>query len=162
MSELESGNTFWNLPPNPIPVLINILDPCTQVYFQCQARVWHPHKESEVPPSAKNLSPRWKGSVQTSALATIGNGPNMFSAKGKANLGNARLFIILSVRNFGGFVRNFGWVFAILLRPFRRKFKRKSLILLVGREGVNRHEIVNKMFVNRLAFPKIWRKSRKS
>ena len=67
---------------------------------------------------------------------------------------NARLFIILFVRDFGGFVHNFGRVFAILFEVLLIEIQKKSVTLLVGRGGVRSSKAVNKYFVNKLAFPK--------
>ena len=65
-----------------------------------------------------------------------------------------RLFIILLFAIFGGFVRNFGCVFAILLEVLLIEIKRKSIFLLVGRGGGLRGaKIVNKNFVNKLLGP---------
>ena len=91
-----------------------------------------------------SLGPSWlktclpelpvKGSFQPK-LSRIG----VFCGNSPQTLRNARLFIILFVRNLGG---GGGGLFAILaecsqfwLRPFYQKFKRKSLIFVVGRGG---------------------------
>ena len=71
---------------------------------------------------------------------------------------NARLFIILFVLKFGGFVRNFGGVFAILFEVLLIEIQEK-IHHFAGWEGgsrgtkiVNKH-FVNKHFVNKLPFP---------
>ena len=53
---------------------------------------------------------------------------------------------------FGGFVRNFGRVFATLLEVLLVEIQEESITLLVGR-GSRGAKIVNTIFVNKLAFP---------
>ena len=66
---------------------------------------------------------------------------------------NARLFIILFVRNLGGFLHNTGRVRSqFCLRPFiSNSTGNPSLCWLGG--GFRGARIVNKQFVNKLAFP---------
>ena len=72
-----------------------------------------------------------------------------------------RLFVhkILFVRNFGGgFVRNFGWVFAILFEVLLIEIP-EEIHHFAGWEGgggLRGTKIVNKHFVNKLAFPKFF------
>ena len=46
-------------------------------------------------------------------------------------------------------------MFAILFEVLLIEFKRQSIILLVGRAGSRGTKIVNKNFVNKLAFPSL-------
>ena len=49
---------------------------------------------------------------------------------------NARLFIMLFVRNFWRVCSHFGWVFAILFEVLLIEIQEEIIILLVGRGGV--------------------------
>ena len=56
---------------------------------------------------------------------------------------------------FGGFVRNLAECSEFCLRSFSWNLMRKSITLLVGRGGLRGTKIMNKHFVNKLAFPKL-------
>ena len=68
---------------------------------------------------------------------------------------NALLFIILFVRNFWRVVRNFGRVFAILFEVLSIENQEENPFFFAGWEGggLRGAKIVNKKFVNKLAFP---------
>ena len=68
-------------------------------------------------------------------------------------LRNACLFIILFVRNFWRFVRNFGQVFAILFEVLLIEIQEEIHHFAVWEGGLRGAKIVNKHFVNKLAFP---------
>ena len=66
---------------------------------------------------------------------------------------NARLFIICLFAIFGGFVRNFGWVFAILFEVLLIEIQEEIHHFAGWGGGLRGTKVVNKHFVNKRAFP---------